>query len=316
VRRSVTLLAAFTLVASMGSHARAQSDDVARLRARATATPDDASVRCELAFALVRIGAHAEARQEATAGIAAIARPLTSRTRRTLAACLYNRGRAEEGLSQRRDAVADYVASLALRPNDAVRARIDAIVPNVPASCPAAALVAFDPVQGTQYEMGLRPDQNTPSVRTANGVVWCFVAGGYGMTLSTYAVAVRADGTAAVVAEIDEWSQEDSTAPIEMEAARAVPELSSVAGAMVRVAATGGGNCGSMNGFEDFEHHATVFVGLVGDAIRTHVIVTRQYDCLGTVSASLRIRGGNVEITHSHRRRREVETLPIASILQ
>jgi hypothetical protein len=55
-------------------------------------------------------------------------------------------------------------------------------------------------------------------------------------------------------------------------------------------------------------------VGLDGDAIRAHVIVTQQDDCDGRVSASLRMRGGNVEITHQRGRGREQEARPIATI--
>lgn len=304
-----------SLALSLTPTASAQEDaTVARLRAQVAAAPTDASLRCQLAFALVGAGAHAEARQQATDGMAAIARPLSARTRRTLAACLYNRGRALEALSETRDAVADYVASIHLRPNDTVRARLDALVPNVPAALPAAAMVAME--DGSPE---LVADQTPVSVRAGGGVTWHFVTartfGHGGLALLVFAITVRGEGRA-LVRELDSWEQEDFQAPIRVVSARALPALAASAAVMLSIEATGGGACGRMDGFMDFEHHATAFVALLEEHVVSRTLVTRQSDCEGHVSTGLRVRGASVEITRTHGGDLEPGAHTIESILR
>ncbi len=290
---------------------------VAELRARLAASPGDASLSCQLAYALVGESAPDEAHRAATAGIEAIARPLTARTRRTLGACLYNRGRASEALHRPRDAVRDFVASLALRPNDTVRARLDAIVPGVPASLPAAALAAFDDAGAQTYE--LDPGQSPRSVRAANGLVWHLVTArsfgpaGVGVVL----IALTVDDEGVVQLDVvDDWAQEDEEATLSIASSRAVPELRDVAGVVLTVDATGGGNCGTTDGYADFEHHATVFVGLVDGRARSRSIITRQYDCDGETSADVRVRGADVVIARARGRDVPNGTHSIASLMR
>lgn len=138
--RSVGLLLSLWLIAST---AQAQDDAVARLRAQVASAPSDVSRQCQLSFALIGASQHEEARTIATAAIAAVPRPLTRATRRTLGACLYNLGRAEEGLGHRREAAIAYARSIVVRDNDAVRARLAALSPAAPADDEMAALALF-----------------------------------------------------------------------------------------------------------------------------------------------------------------------------
>ncbi len=304
----------FTLALAFPQSSSTQDTDaVARLRARVAQAPTDASLHCQLAFALVGAGASTEAEQEATRGIAAITRPLTAATRRTMAACLYNHGRALEAPTQPQAAVSDYVASLLLRDNASVRARLDTLVPNVPQDAPAAALAVFAPPAYAGHPAELVANQTVVSAR-AGGVTWRFVTARLSGTLIVYATTVSADGHVSLAA-IDEWSQEDFDGPIEVTSARAHAPLSALSGVIVEAHAEGGGSCARMDGFADFHHDATMFVGLVDGVVRSDDIVTEQHDCEGVVRTSFRVRGADVQITRAHGGNHAVGTFPIASLL-
>ncbi len=304
----VVLVIGLVSVAASG-----QDDEVARLRARVAQAPTDASLRCQLSFALVGVGAHEEARQQAEGGVTAISRPLTERTRRTLSACLYNRGRAEEALGQRREAVTDYVASLLLRDHRAVRTRLDALVPNVPSSLPAAALVALE--EGApELTAG-----ETPITVRAGSMTWHFVTartfGDAGVGLWVFALTTREEGRVLVRA-IDGWTDEDFGALMSIGPTRTIAPLAASGGVSVIIEATGQGNCGGMNGVMDFEHRATAFVALSAERIVSHAIITQQDDCDGHVSAGLRLHGSSIEITHARGGALEPGTYTIESLLR
>ncbi len=304
-------------LASATAVVHAQDDAVARLRARVAAAPSDAALRCQLSFALVGAGQHEEARSLATTSVTSTPRPLTPTTRRTVGACLYNLGRAEEGLGHRAEAASAYVRSLAVRDNDAVRARLAALVPETPTDLPAAALVVLDE----------HPDESAPqlaspaagaSVRigpTTLHFVSAIVplAGGYTMG-ALYAIAIRDD--VVVVSRVDEWSHEDNGGSMRIEAARAYPARGTAEGAAVTVEGVGGGACGQMNGFMDFIHRATVLVAFDGARIRSRSIATEQHDCGDPVRVRMQLRGTDVVVSRSRGSDLAPGSYPISSLLR
>jgi hypothetical protein len=292
--RSVGLLLSLWLIAST---AQAQDDAVARLRAQVASAPSDVSLQCQLSFALIGASQHEEARTIATAAIAAVPRPLTRATRRTLGACLYNLGRAEEGLGHRREAAIAYARSIVVRDNDAVRARLAALSPAAPADDEMAALALF--ALEAEEEGGTA--QRSTRVRAgADTFHFVPITTTVGMGYTAFVlvvVAIRDDAVA--LARVDDWTQEDNGGSMTVTGSRAWPSASAAQGALATVEAAGGGACGRMDGFMDFEHHATVLVSFDGTRVRARALVTQQSDCEGHVSQGLAVQRDQVVVRRS-----------------
>jgi len=307
---------------SWASHASAQEDAVTRLRARVAAAPSDASLRCQLAFALVGTSTFEEARTLAEASIVALdalPRPLPGRTRNTLAACLYNRGRAHEGLTHPREAALDYVRSLSLRSNATILTRLEALAPGMRRDLPASALVALDHREG-DGEDGVTPIPDATIVRvTGPEGPWQFLTarvseqGGF-TSLALYAIRWRAEVPSVV--RLDEWTQDDDSASMTLGASRtlSVPGVGAVASFTLR--AEGGGTCGRMDGFMDFQHQATVLVSLGGSTVRSRILVTSQHDCSEPIEMTLRVTDADVNVSASRGGELDVGSYPIASLVQ
>ncbi len=323
VRRLVLFaLAVLGVWSSRVPGAHAQDDAVTRLRARVAAAPADSSLRCQLSFALVGTSTFEEARSLAEASIVALdalPRPLPGRTRNTLAACLYNRGRAHEGLAHPREAAADYVRSISLRTNATILARLEALAPGMRRDLPVSALVALDHREGNG-ERDVTPIPDVPIVRvTGPDGPWQFLGarvseqGGF-TSLALYAIRWRAEVPS--ILRLDQWTQDDNGASMTVGSARTqeVPGVGPVASLHVR--AEGGGTCGRMDGFMDFEHEVTVLVALGGTATRSRVLVTSQHDCSDPVEMTLRLTGADVTVSRSRAGELEVGTYPLASLLQ
>ncbi len=127
--------------------ARAQDDLATReaaLRARVEASATDLAARCELGYVLVREERFEDARTLLAPTLDALPAPAVAERERR-GTCLYNLGRAEEGLAHFEAAATRYRASLALRPNDAVQLRLDAVLARLsaPASPPPTAAPPF-----------------------------------------------------------------------------------------------------------------------------------------------------------------------------
>lgn len=300
----------------------AQDDAVTRLRARLASAPQDSSRRCELAFALVGVGTFEEARTLADASVVALdalPRPLPGRTRNTLAACLYNRGRAHEGLSHPTEAATDYVRSLALRTNATILTRLEALAPGMRRDLPASALVALDR-RAADGEGGVSLVPDAPIVRvTGTEGPWQFVAarvseqGGF-TSLAVYAIRWRGDVPA--VFRLDEWTQDDNSAGLRVGPAQTMTVAGIGDVAVVAASAAGGGTCGRMDGFMDFEHEVTILVALGGAHPRSRVLVTSQSDCSEPVHMGIRVTANGVSVTSSRGGELDVGTHAIASLLQ
>lgn len=307
-------LLAVVLACVSSAGAAQDTDAVARLRARVSAAPSDVSLQCQLSFALVGASQFDEARTTAARAIDAVPRPLTPASHRLLGACLYNLGRAEEGLGHRREAATAYVRSLAVRGNPSVSERLRALVPETPEHHEAAALVLF---AGSEHEP-VHALQDFASVSTRGDSLLFVTAeisytGGY-TGLAAFVVATREDRV--VVARIDEWSQEDNGARMDVEEPSTIASAQGTLAAAVAVAASGGGACHRMDGFMDFEHHATILVSFDGTHVRSRALVTQQSDCAGHQSMALTVRGANVVITRSRHGELAVGTHPIEDLLR
>ena len=279
------------LLAFLTSAAHAQ-DASTPLRARVAAAPQDVSLQCQLAFALVSESHFEEALATADRAIAAIPRPLRAPSRRTLGACLYNRGRAHEGLGHSTPAVQDYLRSLRVRPNNAVTNRILSLVPDTLPSYLPSALAALEL---HEHESIVFQPESAP-LSSPRGTTWRFVTGNVSLSSGHTELVVFAfaeQGEEVFFRRLDEWSHEDNGGSIRVENPRAfrTPDLE---GASLVVDATGGGACGRMDGFMDFEHHAVALVALVNGVIRSRTFVTLQHDCGAPVDRRVRIRGANV----------------------
>jgi len=287
--RSLGLLLSLWLI---GSSAQAQDDAVARLRGQVASAPRDVSLQCQLSFALVGASQYEEARTIAAAAVAALPRPLTRATRRTLGACLYNLGRAEEGLGHRREAAIAYVRSLVVRDNDAVRARLAALSPAAPADDEMAALALF--ALRDEQRDGLPRESST--VRAgADTYTFVPIAATVGMgetELVLVVIVVRGDAVA--LARVDEWAQEDNSGVLRVTDTRTWAEGGAPAGVVATVEASGGGACHRMDGFMDFEHHATVLVSFDGTRVRSRALVTQQSDCEGRFPQALPVQRDQV----------------------
>lgn len=128
-----------------------------------TAAAPDPSARCDLAFSHVREGRYAEARDAAAVAIDALHLHTDAASLRLLGACLYNRGRAYEGLGERANAVTDYAESLEVRPNASVTARLGTLVSGVPAAVPLAAIATLEQAEGDPLVL---EDASPTSART------------------------------------------------------------------------------------------------------------------------------------------------------
>lgn len=135
--RTVTIARVACMVA-LAASVSAQEAEAARLaeqeRAlRARIAEEEAvhttgsGARCELGLVLVRAGHAEDAVRELEHAIHELGTPTDRALRRRLAACLYNRGRAAEALSDTVGARDAYRRSLVLRPHASVRARLDAL---------------------------------------------------------------------------------------------------------------------------------------------------------------------------------------------
>lgn len=298
----------------LASRASAQEDAVARLRAEVAAAPSEVSLQCQLSFALVGASQHEEARTIASAAIAAVPRPLTRAARRTLGACLYNLGRAEEGLGHRREAAIAYARSIAVRDNDAVRARLAALSPAAPADDEMAALALF--ALREEQRDGL-PRESTTVRAGADAYTFVPVAATVGMgetELVLVVIVVRGDAVA--LGRVDEWQQEDNSGVLRVTDTRTWAEGGAPRGVVATVEASGGGACHRMDGFMDFEHHATVLVSFDGTDVRSRALVTQQSDCEGHVSQALAVRGDQVVVRRSRGGDLAPGTYPIRSLLR
>lgn len=273
----------------------------------ATPSGPDASAQCQAAFVQVGAGQFAEARSLADAAIASIARPLNARSQRTLGACYYNRGRAEEGLAHPREAVADYLRSLRVRPNATVAARIQALVPTALPSFLATALVILDAGEDAP---DFRPEVLT--VTSSDGVVWHFLGAGMGFDLRAYAFAEQGEETTYAI--VDSFSaQQDGDALGAVENARAFT-AGGVAGASFSTELAGLQVCGD-EGACDVTHRALVIVSLREGVIVSRSFTLEEHTCDGRVANRVRLRGANVVL------QRAAEDLaagehPIASVLR
>ncbi|MBX3274817.1 MAG: hypothetical protein KF729_31425 [Sandaracinaceae bacterium] len=256
------------LAVALAAPLDAQDAALERLRAAVDAAPSEPRHRCELASALVRAERHREAVEAASAAIDALRARTDATSRRVLGACLYNRGRAHEGLDANARAIGDYADSLDLRPNDTVAARLAALAPGAP-----PALAAFAATLD-----GFAFDDTAPALtraRTRDRVQWSFVPSRR-MEEPTVVAVARLCGVprAAVVtaASFDDYGQ----LGIERATARV---LGDVDGVVVRVAGTGDATCGRMDGVMDARHEATAVVFADGCEIRVASFVTSRFVC-------------------------------------
>lgn len=293
-----------------------QAPDLATLRARAAASPDDVHAACELAFGLVGASESHEAITVATPAIARLRAQSGAAAARTLGACLYNRGRAHEALGETSAAIVDYADSLDLRPNDTVSARLAALVPDLGSAPPLAAIAVT--VNGFAF------GENTSVTRARDGARhdWLLVTSGRGENPDVVAV-TRACGEPRAV-EIDQgWFDNYGSLHVEGARARHVGALDTL---VVEIGGAGDANCGSAeSGIFDSMHTATAIVWLDACDVGVDTFVTQQLACedadgdephdhgmrvridaaAGTVTTS-RVRG-------RHADDREIGTFPITS---
>lgn len=111
------------------SAARADDDEtaIARLEAVLAIAPRAPRVLCELAHLEARAGHHVDALRYAERGRLLLGTPPSGPSPEPLGMCLEDEGRAHEALDHRDEAIARYEQSLALRPDAAVRRRLDAL---------------------------------------------------------------------------------------------------------------------------------------------------------------------------------------------
>jgi hypothetical protein len=271
MRRAAPIVIVCMLLAPL-VRAEQAIDPAERLRAEIALRPTDARPRCELAFMLVRRSQFREAVEIATSGIALVRRRTDSRGIVTLAACLYNRGRAHEGLGQRKLAVTDYADSLDLRPNPVVRARLLTLAPNVPENAPLVALI--ETLDGART---LPSPARTIAVTAADDTRFTFVTDDRGPSPSAFAVA-RICGEARVASIDEAFFDNYGTLTIESAEARSFGD---VQGVLVTVRGGGDVTCGRMDGVMDGEHEATVVVFAENCRLRAATFVRLQTTCDG-----------------------------------
>lgn len=276
--RSVTLVLTATLVLSRAARTARAEESVTELRARLAERPGDPAVACRLAFALVLATTFDEAREVASPAIEALRPRGEPSSVRTLGACLYNRGRAYEGLGDGRRAAMDYAESLSLRPNEAVAARLGTLVPGAATREPVVTFAAA----AAGLEIGEGDVVEVTSAATRDRTRWSFFCvreHDHGYERVRALAVARIDG-ALHVAELDEVYYDDAFLSVESATARRLGGLDAV---VLELSGGGDENCGTMEGMADFDHRATVVVFAEGGEIRAAPFVTVRHDC-GTAS--------------------------------
>lgn len=291
--RFLGLVVACCLLPLTARTSRAQEASVAQQ----TREAPDASQQCQAAFAHIGAGRFADALAAANAAIASFPRPLNARTRRTLGACYYNRGRAHEGLTHRREAVEDYLRSLRVRPdNEAVAARIRLIVPDVVPTYLPTALAMLDPRTEGGFDAGDVPNfrPEVASVTSADGVVWHFLGARVGApdsfhNLVVYAFAEHGDEVSYEI--VDSFTQEENAGAGSVQGPRAFA-ASGVIGVTLTTSASGGLQCDGE--LMDMNHSAFVIVTLQDGAIVSRSFVLEERECDLYTRNRVRLRGANV----------------------
>lgn len=246
-----------------------QAPDLATLRARAAASPEDDHAACELAFALVTAGQSAEAVTVATPAIARLRAQPGAAPRRTLGACLYNRGRAHETLGQTNETIVDYADSLDLRPNETVANRLHTLVPDAPADPPLAAIAATVP------DFVLGAETTVTRARDAAGHAWLFVTSSRGESPMLVAI-TRPCGEPRAI-ELDRaWFDNYGTVSVDRASARRLGALDAI---VVEVGGAGDATCHRMDGVMDAEHEATAVAWIDACTIASRTFVSQELVC-------------------------------------
>jgi tetratricopeptide (TPR) repeat protein len=139
---SATALADYNTSLREGRRLARRGDWAAAMKAfeaALVATPDDAVALSELGFAAFKAGKLDVAKRETRRAVDQAREPNVK------AASLYNLGRIDEALNDAASARNDYQQSLALRPNDVVRARLAALSAGAPAGDPLGVAVLDGP---------------------------------------------------------------------------------------------------------------------------------------------------------------------------
>lgn len=241
--------------------------DLDRLRAAVAAAPDEPRPRCELAFALVRANQPREAIDAATPAIDQLRTQPGARARRTLGACLYNRGRAHEAAGETASAIADYADSLDLRPNDAVAARLTTLAPGAQSGLSAAAAI----VEGFEHD----PDATIARTRAADRTTWSFVPSARTEEPTVVAVARLCGAPHAAVAARAYF---DNYGALTVESAEP-RTLGGLHAIVLRVRGAGDATCGTTDGVIDAHHEETAVVFADGCDIRVARFVTSAFEC-------------------------------------
>lgn len=290
------LIAFLLLVAVLVPISSQGQDELEPLQRALNEDPSDHRARCRLAFALVRAGRFGEAKDAASPAVAALSQETGRSARRLLGACLYNRGRAHEGLEDRAAARSDYVRSLAARSSDAVLARLNSLLPatdsSIPSPLPHAALaIAASGIMDEDAEVFAESAQSGDSS-------WTLVTvgpGGYrNGTASAFAVTEACGGLHVV--SIDSVTYDNST---HLELRENSPLRFGRTDALV-VDLEGGGddNCGTMEGMAEYAHRATSVVFVEGCRLRVARFETTREDCGGQGSLNVRFDArGNAIVT-------------------
>lgn len=247
----------------------AQPPDLATLRARAAASPGDTHAACELAFALVGASQPQEAVTVASPAIASLRAQTGAAAQRSLGACLYNRGRAHEALGARSAAVIDYADSLDLRPNETVAARLRALVPDVPADAPLAAVTT------TLEHFTLGAESTVTRARTADHRAWLLVTSARGENPEV-AVVARPCGEPRAALVDEGWFDNYGTLSIDRAAPRRLGALDAL---VVEIGGAGDATCGGMDGAMEAEHASTAILSVAACEVRVQTFVTQAFVC-------------------------------------
>lgn len=288
--------AALTIAGWLGGPAFALGQDPLEAPRRSVAAnPDDHRATCRYGWALVAANRHAEARDALARPVEALRGRTGPRARRLLSACLYNRGRAFEGVGARGDAVRDYVESLVHRDNRVVRSRLASLVEGWTEEMnPLVALaVEASGVHLFQREVDAR------ETRTDDGTHWNLVALSPGGSANGRAAAYAG----AMVcgrpqqAEIDEVSYDNATY-LEVESARPM-RIGEVPAVVVTLVGGGDDNCQGMDGMQEYTHRAIAVVFVDECQIRVARFLTDHHDCGGDRGIRVRFdRRGSVLLSH------------------
>lgn len=269
-RASVLLALGTSVGVTLAPHVSSQTPDLATLRARAAASPEDDHAACELAFGLVTAGQPAEAATTATPAITRLRAQAGAAARRTLGACLYNRGRAHEALGETSAAIVDYADSLDLRPNDSVAARLHALVPDAPADAPLAALAAT--IEGFSFAA----EASVTRARDARGHTWLFVASDRCESPTLVAITRPCGEPRAAVIDTG-WFDNYGSLFVHRASARHLGALDAL---VVDIEGTGDATCYRSDGVMDAQHEATAIAWVDASCeIASQTYVTRALVC-------------------------------------